>query len=57
MFIAGGQPGGERVAPSVLFLTAVMTFTAWWWDKSRKAVVAMYDLSDEVAGDFNRFSV
>lgn len=55
-FMTGEQPGGEKLVPSFLFLTAVLTFTSWWWDKSRRAVVALYDISDEIAERFGRFT-
>lgn len=53
--VANGQPGAERFALPILFLTAASTAVCWWWDQTRKAVVAMYDLSEEVAASFERF--
>lgn len=53
--VANGQPGAERFVLPILFLTAVSTAVCWWWDQTRKAVVAMYDLSEEVAASFEQF--
>jgi hypothetical protein len=44
------------VAPLLLILTAVLTGIAAWWDQSRKVVVIMYDLADDVTAKFKNFS-
>lgn len=44
------------IAPFLLIFTAVLTAVAAWWDQSRKVVVIMYDLADEVTAKFQSFS-